>query len=295
MAPDSAAKKILVPLEAGIGVMDRYDLFCESKYDWTSAAFQECAERVVTAHAPYQMEVDGESRRVNIASPNEDFRESSLAFVEEFIQGADAAPNCKTIVSHAAPHYWVEDAGEPCDVREVGQHDLFVEGLQRLSRATADKGLRLALENNREPWADLGPDDSFNYEVHHGKVREYFATSPREWVDLPDQVNEPAFGLCLDTSHATTYAQRFPAPARAGVLDLFLTLAPDRLWHIHWSDNFLESAEGRKDCHLTLGKGDLPKEFHRNILACPSVTTLLLEHWVDEDQLAFEMRFIERL
>ena len=288
-------KPILIPLKAGLAIMERYDLFCENGARWDDPLLEECAERVLTAHMPYEMEIEGKKCRINLASPNEEFRKKSLEALEDYVRGVSRAPNCMAVVSHPAPHFWSEDAGEKCEVREVGEYGHLIESLKHLSRLAQETGVVFVVENNRCPWSDIPLEEEFDHEKHHGKVHEYFATSPHEWARLPEDVGEVAFGLCLDTSHAVTYAQRFPLAARQGILDLYLDLSNDRLWHVHWNDNFLETKKGRDDAHITLGKGSLSQEYHRAVWETPSVKTWMLEHWTDENDLAFERRLIERL
>jgi sugar phosphate isomerase/epimerase len=283
-------------MKVGIVIMDRYDLFCECQYHWNDPALDECGHRVLSAHAPYEAQRGGESVRLNIASGDEEFRKKSVAMIENFVRGATRAPNCQTIVCHPAPHYWNEDAGKPCDgIREVGEYGHFIESLKHLSRVAGDAGLRFTVENNRNPWHDIPPEEDYDHEKHAGNVREYFATSPKEWANLPDDVADPAFALCLDTSHMVTYAQRFPDAARDGMVDLYLTLGGDHVHHVHWSDNIVKGRDGRDDKHMTLGKGTIQRQTHRDVWALPNAQSWLLEHWLGEGDLAFEMRYIERL
>lgn len=275
--------------------MDRYDLYCEAQYSWTDPALDECLHRVMSAHAPYEAKAGDRNVRLNVASGNEDYRKKSVAVLEAFIRGAERAPNCKTIVAHPAPHYWDEDAGKPCEVSEVGVYEHFVESLKHLAGVARESGLNLAIENNRNPWKGIDDSEEYDHETHAGKVPEYFATSAREWAGLPGDVDNSSFGLCLDTSHAVTYALRFPVEARSGVIGLFTALGGDNIRHIHWNDNVLGSNEGRKDAHLTLGKGTISRDYHLDVWDLPNVECWLLEHWEGEGELAYEMRFIERL
>jgi len=295
MAEPTATKELLVPLEAGLVVMERYGLYSESRDNWTDPLLAPVVERVHTAHAPYDMEIKEKKYRINIASPQEKFREYSVRVLENFIRAVKQAPNCKLVVTHPAPHYWSEDAGHKCEIKEVGDYGRMVESLKRLSRVAAEMGVSFVVENNRVPWKDIPPGENFQHEKHHGKIHEYFACAPNEWASLPNDVNEPNFGLCFDTSHAVTYAQRFPVEAREGIVALYLTLASDKVFHAHWSDNQLLTNEGRDDLHLGLGKGTIPRKVHQQIWNSPSIKTCLFEHWTHEGDLSDETRYVERL
>ena len=115
-------KEILIPTEAGLVTMERYGLSCESRYNWSDPQILECAERIKAAHAPYEMEIKGKKYRINIASGNDKFRNYSLKVLQDYILGVKNAPHCIAVVAHPAPHFWSEDAGRPCETRQVGEY-----------------------------------------------------------------------------------------------------------------------------------------------------------------------------
>jgi sugar phosphate isomerase/epimerase len=288
-------KEILIPGEAGPVLMERYGLFCEFRGRWGDAASADCADRIRAARAPSSVELKGRARLVNVASPNAQYRAYSLGVIEEFIRGVVHAPECRLIVLPSAPRFWDEDAGQACSIREVGQYGCLIESLKRLSIVAREAGVSLAVENHWAPWTEIADDQDFHHDVHHGKTREFFASAPKEWAGIPEDVAEPELGLCLDTSHAVTYAHRFPLEAREGMLGLYLTLAGGRLWHVIWSDNRLASKEGRRSLRLHLGKGDIPRRIHGRLWETPSAKTYAFPHWDHEGELADDLRFVERL
>jgi sugar phosphate isomerase/epimerase len=288
-------KMVLTRISAGPETLEKFDMQCEHVVDWADPLTDRCAERIASSHAPLLVRYNGGARRLNIASPDREYRALSLAILEDYIRGAACAPNITTIVTHSAPRFWPEDAGVPCEVRQVGRYELLIEGFKRLSRAAEGMGLRLVVENNRVPWNDVAEDEDYDPEIHFGKARQYFATTPEEWARAARDVDEPAFGLCLDTSHATTYAHRLAPSERMGVFDRFLDAGGEDLWHVHWNDNLPDAKRGRGDMHLPLGRGTIPLSVHRRVWRHPSVRLLLLERWLDEETLAEELRFIEQL
>ena len=65
-------------------------------------------------------------------------------------------------------------------------------------------------------------------------------------------------------------------PQREGKISAFLS-RPDLIKHVHWSDNYLYDVRGRKDSHLSVGKGTIPTDFHRLVKELDA--TILLEHF----------------
>ncbi|MCX7045692.1 MAG: TIM barrel protein [Candidatus Sumerlaeota bacterium] len=288
-------KVLLVPVAAGLKVMERYGLLCECRCHWKDSNLSEFASRIRVAHAPLVMIGNGRNYPINIASSNEPYRNASLKTLESYIRNAHLAPNCQMVVVYPPAQFWNEDAGKPCKIRKVGDYGHMVEGLRYLARVAAKMKLYLVVENYRAIWEDVPAGEEYQHGVHHGQVREYFASSPNEWGRLPAEVNEPNFGLCLDTCHAVTYAQRLPPGAREGFLGLYPAIAGDRLWHLHWNDNIVGNNLGRQDLHLPLGKGTIPRKLHTELNASRSVKTCLFERWKHEGDLSQDIRFVERL
>lgn len=290
-----SAKKILLPPKAGPDILERYGLFCEDRYDWSTLRYESILKQVRSGHAPLEAMRNGATVRLNVGSFNAEFREWSVDVISDYLRMAAQLTPAQTIVTHSAPRYWVEDAGVPCEVKPVGEYGYVVENFKIIARLAGELGLRLVVENNCTRWDEIPDDEEFDPERHLGRVRQYFCTYPEEWVQLVEDVNDPAFGLCMDTSHATNFAHRFPLHERPSVYHRFIDLAGDRLWHVHWNDNFVDKIEGRGDPHLSLGQGSVPRDVHERLWHQPSVTGYLLEHWYGEDALLDELKFIENL
>lgn len=283
-------RRLLVPARAGAEVARRHGLLCEAPTNWDDPAVAQCTELICTAHAPFAWE-----GRLNIGAVHGDYQAFSLKVISDHIQRAKDFPSVRMMVLHACPRLWDETAGVEHPLEQVGDYGLFIVALQDLAKQAGDLGLDLVLENNRAYWDAFADEEPYQPRKHDDNVREYYATSPEEWAQVPEDVSAANFGLCLDTSHAATYAHRFPQPDRLSVVERYLDLGGERIWHVHWSGNTLEGTAGRGDRHLPLGKGSLTQGLHRRIWRCPGARSWLLEHWVDEETLATELEFIEAL
>jgi len=275
---------------AGAEVLEKYNLYCEDRYNWDTRFDAPLLARTLSGHAPIDWEYKDEVVRLNVGSPDAEFRRWSLGILEEYLHTAAKQTPARTIVMHSGPRYWVVKSDDK--VRPVGEYPLVVDGLTRLARLAGELGLRIALENNCTRWDEVPLEEEFDPERHLGRVRQYFSTYPEEWRQLHDDVGEPALGLCMDTSHATNLGHRFPLEERPAIYHRFIDLAGDRLWHVHWNDNWMDRKEGRKDPHLNLGQGTVPLDVHRRLWNLPSVQTYLLEHWRGDEALEEELAFI---
>lgn len=248
-----------------------------------------CAPRVRSAHAPFMLDFAGRRTRVNIAALDRAWRDASMRAVEEYFAAAARYDSIRLVVMHTAPRVWCDD-GDGSAPRIVSDYALLVESLRRLADIARCFSLSLAVENNRAYWdGDVarfprGADP-------HG--REYFGTSPEEWLAIRRDVARDNLHLCLDTSHATTYAQCFEPAERQRVMRLFLA-EPPAICHIHWNDNDLLHPSGRQDLHLPLGRGTIGDDLHSAISALPGVTRLL-EHFYGMETLDDELAYISRL
>jgi len=281
---------LLIPTRAGSAVARRHHVLCEAPTNWDDPSVAPCADLLRSGHAPFARE-----GRLNVGAVHGDYQAFSLRVIGDYIERAKEFPSVRTIVVHPCPRLWNETAGVKHLLREVGDYGLFIVALQGLAERASDLCLDLVLEYNRAYWDTFADNESYDPERHTNRVREYFATSPEEWAQVPADVGASNFGLCLDTSHAATYAHRFPEPERLGVVERYLDLGGDRIWHLHWNGNTLKGFEGRADRHLPLGRDGLPAALHRRIRSLPGTRSWLLERWVDEETLAAELEFIRAL
>lgn len=275
--------RLAAPFTVGREALVRLGLRTEAPTLLTDPALDGLADLIVSAHAPFS---EG-GVRLNIASPERDRRTRSLDTIKRYMEQVRKFPKVKKIVCHAAPKIWHAKDGA---LEQTGEYVLLIEGLQELADLAAAQGWGLVMENNRAyyhtefpkcPGAPGGASENF-----------YIGTAPEEWRQIAKDVRRDNFGLCLDTSHACTFAHLLPAERRASALMRYVA-EPGLIAHIHWSDNLLYDEGGRQDAHLAVGEGTLPMELHRALLGAEA--TILLEHFYDLARLEREIQFISRL
>jgi len=238
--------------------------------------------RVASGHAPFGIE----GMRLNIAAVDDPFREMSIKMVTDYIESAAAVPSLRKVNIHAAPRRWHREA--QTSGRE-GSYDRLIDALRRIGAAARRHGIEIVVENNRAYWEGVA-ESTLLEEVDRDAQDVYFCTAPEEWIRACEDVAMENVRLCLDTSHACTYAQTFPeGEERWAAMDAFLA-RPELVSHVHWNGNFIDENRGRDDSHLGVGKGTLGSEFHRKIKSHGA--TKLLEHWHGLDALEEELEYI---
>jgi len=250
-----------------------------------------CAALARSAHAPFMLDFAGRRTRVNVAALDGAWRRASMQAIEQYFVAAARYPGIRLVVVHSAPRVW-RDEGDVGPPRVVGDYELLIQSLRQLADIARCFSLTLVLENNRAYW-DGVPDDVDFASADRGQMREYFGTAPEQWLGIQRDVGRDNFGLCFDSSHAVTYAQRFAPDDRPAVMRAFLA-EPSAICHVHWNDNDLAHPRGRQDLHLAVGRGTAGDDFHRAIRALAGVTRVL-EHFYGLPALDEELRYIAAL
>jgi len=242
------------------------------------------ADVLATAHAPYK---HGDMR-LNPAAIDEDFREESIKTIEDFIDMTAAFPG----LTQVNLHFGCVRRFDPEQTRgREGDYGRQVEAFQRIGDFAAERDKEIVLENSTVFWAGVA-DDTSDDQIDWSTQGLNLGTDPEEWIRICKDVDRPNVGLCLDTSHACTYAHRFPEDQRPDVLFSFLQ-QPELIRHVHWSDNYPYDARGRADSHEILGRGAEPVEFHREIKGLDAI--ILLETICTVDELEEQIDFIDAL
>jgi sugar phosphate isomerase/epimerase len=270
--------------KAGRKVADRFGLMVEAPTVLDADVVDLLADLVLTAHAPYS---DAEGR-FSIADVNDEMREAAIGKIAAYIEDAAGRfPKLKKINMHCSPKYWASEE-RPLH----GRYERLIDAVRHLANVADKFKLELMLENNRAYWEGV-PDNLLVDQVDRSGQNVYFGVEPGEWRQIQKDVSRSNVFLCLDPSHACTYAQTFvDVGEREAVMMAYLE-ADDVLQHVHWNGNDLVSNIGRQDSHLCIGTDTLPVEFHRQIKGWQA--TLLLEHFYSVDELETELAFIERL
>jgi sugar phosphate isomerase/epimerase len=206
-------------------------------------------------HLPYTFE----GRRINIADTERTFRRKSIALIVEMLKRASEIPGIIRYVVHPL-------ALETWDGKPRGTFSAAVDGFgEILHRSASYLRCPIALENNRV---------YFPSNPRAPRPNRIFADNPAEWMRLAKAVAHPAFGLCLDASHAVTTALLRPRSRRDAVLRRFLS-AGTRIIHVHWSGNFPYDRRGRNDSHEAIGApGTQRMWFHRAVSRLDATKTI---------------------
>ena len=244
---------------------------------------------LVSGHAPSSLQV-GSKIRGNIASTDDEFRDMSIRTILDYVDVARRYPHLKLVNMHFAPKRWIDETQSQC---QTGTYDRLIDGIRQIAAFAERRGIQIVLENNCAYFELNGiADDVPAEKMDWADKNEYYGVSPEEWTQICEDVDRPNVGLCLDTSHACTYAHTFPEDRRRERMLAFLA-KPHLIRHVHWSDNYLYDTRGRNDSHVSVGKGSLPTELHRGIKRLDAV--ILLEHFYTIDELEQELEYVTAL
>ena len=244
---------------------------------------------LVSGHAPSSLQV-GSKIRGNIASTDDEFRDMSIRTILDYVDVAQRYPHLKLVNMHFAPKRWID---ETQNQYQTGTYDRLIDGITQIAAFAERRGIQIVLENNCAYFELNGiADDVPAEKMDWADKNEYFGVSPEEWTQICEDVDRPNVGLCLDTSHACTYAHAFPEDRRRERMMAFLA-KPHLIRHVHWSDNYLYDTRGRNDSHVSVGRGSLPTELHRGIKRLDAV--ILLEHFYTIDELEQELGYVTAL
>ncbi len=270
--------------DVGVEVLGRFGLTAESNSRMGIEEMRPFADFLISGHAP----VKKDEVYLNLASTDDRLRENAIDRQLAYVNAVAQLPKLKQINLHFAPRRWVDDA-QP-DGHEF-DYDRQIDAIRQIAAMAAERGIEIVLENLPVTWRDV-PDDTTGDQVDWSNRNAYFGTTPEEWIGVCEEVARPNVALCLDSSHACTYAHLFPEHKRPEVMMSFLA-RPDLLKHVHWSDNYLYDSRGREDSHAFVGKGTLPEEIHRTIKGLDA--TLMLEHSPPPEELEEELEYIDGL
>jgi len=282
---ESGVSSLSGPMNAGAAELRRLGLATEVGQEIDREALEPFGGLVTSGHAPFGTG----GMRLNIAAVDDPFREKSIGMVAAYVEAAASVPSIRKVNIHAAPRRWCREAQT---AGREGAYDRLIDALRRIGASAARHGIEIVVENNRAYWEGVSADTPVE-EVDRDEQDVYFCTAPEEWIRVCDDTAMGNVRLCLDTSHACTWAQIFAAPERRReAMDAFLA-RPELLSHVHWNGNFIDDPRGRDDSHLSIGKGTLGEAFHRKIASLG--TTRLLEHWHGAEALEEELEYIRRL
>ena len=213
----------------GVEVLRRFGLTAESNSRMGIEDMMPFADFLISGHAP----VKKDEVYLNMAAKDDDVRENAIGRQLSYVNAVTQFPRLKQINLHFAPKRWVDDA-QPHS-QEV-DYDRQIDAIRQIAALAAERGLEIVLENLPLYWKEV-PDDTTGDQVDWSSRNAYFGIAPEEWISVCEEVARPNVALCLDSSHACTYAHMFPEQQRPEVMMSFLA-RPDLLRHVHWSDNY---------------------------------------------------------
>lgn len=272
------------PMGAGLEVLSRLGLNCEASMANSIDDAGEFSEVLISAHAP----LTAGELRLNFGATDDGFREQSIAHVIDYIDKAHRYPHVRQVNMHPSPKQWLDEAQT---AGREGDYNRMIDGIRRIADHAAASGIEIVLENNNIYWPGV-PDDALYGDMDWSGRNISFGSAPDEWIAICEDVSRPNVALCLDSSHACTYAHSLPQEERAEAVMGFLA-KPELIRHVHWNDNYLYDLRGRNDSHAVLSKGSMPLEMHRAIKGLDA--TLLIEHFYSVEELEEELDFIASL
>lgn len=152
---------------------------------------------------------------INIASPSKPMLKASLKRLRQSMEYANEL-NAALFVLHGGLHGGISPFYPGRDWKQN------VQSLRELSATARDLGLTVAIENLPKKYGGI-------------------MKAPEDFVKLYEETNLD-MGIVLDVGHANLEAQTEP----------FLKQLPDKIWHLHLSDNI-----GEQDQHLGIGDGKI--------------------------------------
>ena len=273
------------PMKAGIDNLKRLGLNTESSANADLEEARQFSDVIVSTHAPWT--VDG--MRLNYAATDEAFRRRSLDIILRHIDDSRTYPNLKQVNIHPPPKQWLDD--EQTEGRE-GDYNLMIDAMRQVADYAAGVGVEIVVENLIFYYTDI-PEDTSPDQIDWSSRNLAFGAEPQEWLQICEDVDRPNLALCLDSSHACTYAHTIADPDRRAAAVMEFVSRPELIKHVHWNDNYLYDIRGRDDSHAVLGKGSMPTDLHRAIKGLNA--TLFLEHFYSIEELEEELDFIDRL
>ena len=276
---------ISAPIAVGIDNLNRLGLTAESSMSDDVDDVGDFSEVLISVHAPVMLG----DLRLNLGATDAEFRERSIQEIIGYIDKARRYPNVRQVNVHPPPRQWLSETQTQ---GRQGDYDLMIEAIRQIAEYVNSSAIEIVLENNNASWSGVG-DDVAADDVDWENRNQAFGVSPEEWIQICEDVARPNVALCLDSSHACTYAHTFSEPELRHEVVMAFLAKPNLIHHVHWNDNYLYDSRGRQDSHALLGKGTMPVELHRTIKGLDA--TLLIEHFYTIEELEEELEYIERL
>ena len=216
-------------------------------------------------HLPYA--------HLNLAAFDDELRNNSISALKAAIDEGCKYPVDKMVMHTIGIELW---GGGP-----IGNYERMIDGIKEICDYAGKKGITICVENSAQ----------------HIPERIIYGVSAEEWLQIYDDVDRSNVMLTLDTSHAAAAAAFIMKDGtdedRFNYLNKFLS-RPEVIGRVHWSDSRLSNGETyMRDMHLTVGEGDLPRDFHKRIKNLDCIKTL--EQYRPENDVIEQLKVIESL
>lgn len=272
------------PTEVGIIDLDRLNLKAELHATTDPSNPNELSNMLISAHAPYVK--DG--LRLNYAAKDTEHRVNAISLLKGYISKLEVHPTIKQVNLHPPQKQWFDKT--QTSGRE-GDYELMIQAIREIAMFANTFKLEIVIENMNASFtrAENLDEEEIDWEL----MNISFGDSPEEWITICEDVNLDNVFLCLDSSHTCTYAHKFKDDKERKERVMAFLKRSDLIRHVHWSDNYLYDNRGRKDSHLSVGKGTLPKNLHEQIKKLDA--TILLEHFHGIAEMEEELKYIDQL
>ena len=272
------------PTDVGIIDLTRLNLKAELHATTDPSTPNELSPMLISAHAPYVK--DG--LRLNYAATDAEHRADAISLLKEYISKLEVHPSIKQVNLHPPQKQWFDETQTS---GKKGDYELMIEAIREIATFANQFNLEIVIENMNASFtrAENLDEDEIDWE----SMNISFGDSPEEWINICEDVNLDNVFLCLDSRQTCTYAHKFKDDETRKERVMAFLKRPELIHHVHWSDNYLYDNRGRKDSHLSVGKGTLPKNMHQQIKNLDA--TILLEHFHGIAELEEELNYIDQL
>ncbi|SVC86903.1 uncharacterized protein METZ01_LOCUS339757 [marine metagenome] len=272
------------PTEVGIHDLSRLNLTAEMHATTDPAKSSILSGKLISAHAPYVKN----GLRLNYAAKDIEHRTYAISYLKTYISKLPAHPTIKQINLHPPQKQWFDETQIS---GKYGDYELMIKAIQEIAIFANKFELEIVIENMNASFTRAETLDENSIDWNQMNIS--FGDSPEEWIKICEDVNLDNVFLCLDSSHTCTYAHKFKDDNTRTKRVMDFLKRPELIRHVHWSDNYLYDNRGRKDSHLSVGKGTLPTKLHQQIKKLDA--TILLEHFHGISELEEELEYINQL
>lgn len=230
-------------------------IFSKSPRQWNASPLDEnrvAAFREAWQKTGFMPLVVHDSYLINLAAPNDEIRQKSIAAMIDEVERADAL-GADFLVTHCGAHLCKEvgslfDEGLSGEQKGLRQ---LAESLKKVLEATPNARVKIALENTAAQGTCLGGPFE-----HLGEVLEV--------------VNSERLAVCFDTCHGWAAGHDLGSDLEKVLQNLDETVGLQRVGVVHLNDSKGELGK-RLDRHEHIGEGLIGRQVMQSILTHPQL------------------------